>query len=197
MIRFGRKAQRGLSLVEVMAVITIMSVLVILAEPLGSVIFVREKEIHLLQTLRGIRKAIDQYYDRDSNGDGSPDNIWPRSWKDLYDSGLITPELTINPVTGKPEDWTVIVSLPPVGSTALGLISDGTNKYPQDTLFQFPPREWHLMLNSFGQPGTLPDAPPWNGVTFDQFYGSETGIWDIKYPEARVGLDDRSSYDMW
>lgn len=194
---------RGISLVEVMAVITIMSVLVILAEPLGVVVFVREKEVHLLQTLRRIRKAIDQYHERDANGDGTPDSIWPKSWGDLYDSGLLQPDMTVNPISGEVEDWTIIVSLPgpPVPysnlPTALDLIRTGRARYPHDPTFQISPRDWHIMLDSFGYPSSLPNTPPWNGAAFEVFYGSSAGMWDIRYPEARIGLDNRSTYDLW
>ncbi|MDP7421268.1 MAG: type II secretion system protein [bacterium] len=190
-------SSRGLSLVEVMAVITIMSVLVILAEPLGSVIFVREKEILLLQTLRRIRKAIDQYHERDSNADGTPDYIWPRSWVDLYDSGFIKSSMTVNPISGEVEDWAVILSLPDSGSTAMNLINAGNARYPHDPIFHISPRDWHVMLDSFSYPDQLPNRQPWNGANFGQFYGDGVGIWDIRYPEARIGLDERSTYDMW
>ena len=57
----GRGGQRGLTLVELIAVTAIVLILATMAVPVGATLVKRQKEIELRQALRTIREALDRF----------------------------------------------------------------------------------------------------------------------------------------
>jgi len=115
-----------------------MSIMAVIAAPLGQVIYFREKEIQLKLHLRKIREAIDKFYADNGHavlwnlekqrpwkeGDVTDPNLkvkyqtvrwigrYPTSWAELYE-GYLRKSFAINPMTNIAEDWSVVVSYPP------------------------------------------------------------------------------------
>ncbi len=58
-----RSSCRGLTLVELIATVTIVSILALGALPLAKVVMKRQKEVELRRALRAMRTAIDRYHD--------------------------------------------------------------------------------------------------------------------------------------
>jgi general secretion pathway protein G len=63
-----KNKQAGMTLVELIVVVTIVSILAMMAIPLTRVTLKREKEIELRRALRDIREAIDRYKDAADRG---------------------------------------------------------------------------------------------------------------------------------
>jgi len=67
MRRFGRRASwsssRGLTLVELLVTLAILSILAAAALPYAEVTVRREKELELKRALRDVRTAVDAFYD--------------------------------------------------------------------------------------------------------------------------------------
>ena len=64
----ARRNQRGLTLVELIFTVTIVSILAMAALPLARVSIKRQKEVELRRALREIRDAIDRYNDASVRG---------------------------------------------------------------------------------------------------------------------------------
>jgi general secretion pathway protein G len=62
------KRQRGLTLVELIFTVTIVSILSMAALPLARVSIKRQKEVELRRALRELREAIDRYKDASERG---------------------------------------------------------------------------------------------------------------------------------
>jgi prepilin-type N-terminal cleavage/methylation domain-containing protein len=136
---FSRKA--GYSLVELLVVVAVIMIVASISAPIGTVVFYREKEILLRKNLSKIRKAIDDYYeytkgqyrlleaemtdaeflpDDPDNPAGTrytSDEYWdwkfyPTSWQELYLNNFLKPEDTVNPFTGVPEDFDIVMAVP-------------------------------------------------------------------------------------
>ena len=63
-----RFSARGLTLVELIATVTILSILAIGALPLTKIVIKRQKEVDLRRSLREMRNAIDRYHDAALSG---------------------------------------------------------------------------------------------------------------------------------
>ena len=63
---FGKTGRfsHGLTLVELIATVAIVSILALGALPLTKVVIQRQKEVELRRALRNMRTAIDRYHDR-------------------------------------------------------------------------------------------------------------------------------------
>jgi len=64
----GSRKQRGLTLVELIFTVTIVSILSMAALPLARVSIKRQKEVELRRALREMREAIDRYKDAAERG---------------------------------------------------------------------------------------------------------------------------------
>jgi general secretion pathway protein G len=77
------KRQRGLTLVELIFTVAIVSILSLAALPLARVSIKRQKEVELRRALREVREAIDRYKDASDRGfvemkfgsDGYPEDL--------------------------------------------------------------------------------------------------------------------------
>lgn len=97
-MRIGK--QRGFSLIELMIVITIVSIIVSIAVPLYQKSITRTKESVLRNNLFTLRTLIDEYtYDKQKA---------PQSLRDLVDSGYLR-QIPVDPMTGSSETWRVIM----------------------------------------------------------------------------------------
>ncbi|HEX2523781.1 MAG TPA: type II secretion system protein [Terriglobia bacterium] len=79
----GVRSQRGLTLVELIFTVAIVSILSLAALPLARVSIKRQKEVELRRALREMREAIDRYKDASERGfvemkfgsDGYPEDL--------------------------------------------------------------------------------------------------------------------------
>lgn len=128
---------RGLTLVELIATVTILSILTMGALPLAKVSIKREKEIELRRALREMRDAIDRYKDASDRGfievkfasEGYPPDLETlvKGVKQLnaIDKKLrFLRRIPVDPMTGKPE-WGLRSSQDSPDSTSFG----GQNVY--------------------------------------------------------------------
>ena len=98
-MRFRRLAPRGFTLIELMIVITIIGILITLAQPSYNRAVTAAKEATLKENLFILRDAIDQYY---------ADNAkYPPSLTDLAEKKYIR-RVPKDPVTGSAETWSLV-----------------------------------------------------------------------------------------
>ena len=91
-------SRRGFTLIEIMIVMTIVSVLVSIAVPLYQASILRAKESVLKNNLFTIRTVIDEYtYDKKKA---------PQSLEDLVKEGYLR-QIPIDPMTGSDRTWVV------------------------------------------------------------------------------------------
>ncbi len=95
-----RRSQRGFTLIEILIVMTIVSILVSIAVPLYQRAIVRAKESVLKNNLFTLRTVIDEYtYDKKRA---------PQSLEDLVNEGYLR-QIPIDPITGSNQTWVVIM----------------------------------------------------------------------------------------
>ena len=101
MARLTRNGERrGFSLIELMIVLTVISIIVSIAVPLSQKSIVRAKESVLRNNLFTIRTVIDEYtYDKQK----APQNL-----RDLVDAGYLR-QVPLDPFTGSSETWQIIM----------------------------------------------------------------------------------------
>lgn len=93
-----KSSRRGFTLIEIMIVMTIVSVLVSIAVPLYQASILRAKESVLKNNLFTIRTVIDEYtYDKKKA---------PQSLEDLVKEGYLR-QIPIDPMTGSDRTWVV------------------------------------------------------------------------------------------
>lgn len=99
-MRAMRRSQRGFTLIEILIVMTIVSILVSIAVPLYQRAIVRAKESVLKNNLFTLRTVIDEYtYDKKRA---------PQSLEDLVNEGYLR-QIPIDPITGSDQTWVVIM----------------------------------------------------------------------------------------
>ena len=123
------KNERGYTLIEMMIVVSIISILATMALPSFQRSLIRAKETNLHRTLFVMRDTIDQYY--------ADHGRYPDSLQDLEDKKYIR-EIPMDPFTGQSGTW---ITIPPEG-LAEGNVYDvhsGSNKV---SLGGTPYNEW-------------------------------------------------------
>ena len=123
------KDRRGYTLIEMMIVISIISILATMALPSFQKQLVRAKETNLRRSLFIMRDTIDQYF--------ADHGRYPDSLQDL-ETGKYVRQIPMDPLTGSSDTW---VTIPPEGF-AEGNIYDvhsGSNKISLDGT---PYNEW-------------------------------------------------------
>ena len=102
-IRNGKdvmRSKRGFTLIEIMIVMTIVTILVSIAVPLYQKSIVRAKESVLRNNLFTLRTMIDEYsYDKKKA---------PQSIDDLVSEGYLR-QIPIDPITGSDQTWIPIM----------------------------------------------------------------------------------------
>ncbi len=92
--------RRGFSLIELMIVMTVMSIIVSIAVPIYQKSIVRAKESVLRSNLFTIRTIIDEYtYDKQKA---------PQTLQDLVEAGYLR-QVPIDPFTSSTETWQIVM----------------------------------------------------------------------------------------
>lgn len=136
LIRSGKQSRRrfGYTLVEIVIVLTIISILVSIAVPLYQKALLRTKESVLRNNLFTLRTVIDEYtYDKQK----APQNL-----EDLVRDGYLR-QIPSDPITGSNQSWKVIMedALTSVNQTEPGIfdVRSGSDK---TSLEGTPYAEW-------------------------------------------------------
>jgi general secretion pathway protein G len=95
-VRFRRSAPRGFTLIELLIVITIIGILVTLAQPSYQRAVTAAKEATLKENLFVLRDVIDQFFADNSK--------YPGSLQDMVDKGYLR-RVPRDPVTGSADTW--------------------------------------------------------------------------------------------
>lgn len=126
--------RRGFTIVEMIIVMTIISIIMSLAIPVYQKSLVRAKESVLKNNLFTMRTVIDEYtYDKQKA---------PQDLRDLVDAGYLR-SIPVDPMTGRADTWRVIMedSLASVNQSEPGIyqvLSGSTNKSLEGTSYS----EW-------------------------------------------------------
>ena len=129
-----RSGKRGFSLIELMIVLTIISIIVSIAVPIYQKSIIRAKESVLRNNLFTIRTLIDEFtYDKQKA---------PQSLRDLVESGYLR-QVPLDPMTGSSETWRIEMedSMSSVNQTEPGIfdVHSGSEKKALDGT---PYSEW-------------------------------------------------------
>ena len=158
-VRFRRRRplpQSGLTLVELIVAVAILSVLSLLALPLAKVQVKRERERELRSALREIRTAIDRY-------------------KEAADRNIFQVELNSE---GYPKDLEVLVEGVPMANSPDGKMLKFLRRVPRDPMTNST--DWGL--RSYQDP---PDSTSWGGENVFDVYSKSLGtaLDDSRYSE--------------
>lgn len=110
----GNKFRRGFTIVEMIIVMTIISIILSLAIPIYQKSLVRARESVLKNNLFTMRTVIDEYtYDKQKA---------PQDLRDLVDAGYLR-TIPVDPMTGRADTWRVVMedSLASVNQTEPGI----------------------------------------------------------------------------
>jgi general secretion pathway protein G len=134
MARPIRNGKRGFTLIELMIVMTIVSIIVSIAVPIYQKSIVRAKESVLRNNLFTMRTVIDEYtYDKQKA---------PQQLRDLVEAGYLR-QVPVDPMTGSSETWRIIMedSLTSANQTEPGIydVRSGSEKRALDGT---PYAEW-------------------------------------------------------
>jgi len=118
-----RSGKRGFTLVEMMVVMTIISILVSIAVPLYQKSILRSKESVLRNNLFTLRTVIDEYtYDKQKA---------PQSLEDLVNDGYLR-TVPLDPMTGSSQTWQLVMedAMSSVNQTEPGIfdVHSGSDK---------------------------------------------------------------------
>ena len=151
------RSARGFSLVEVIIVVTILTIMASAAMPLARVTQQRQKEAELRRTLREMRTAIDKF-------------------KDAVDNGLIATTELRPGSEGYPPDLDTLVEGVPQANDASGRKLKFLRRVPTDPMTNST--EWGLRSYQ-----DKPDTTSWGGQNVFDVYttSSATGLDGSKY----------------
>ncbi len=131
----GKRPRSGFTLIEILIVMTIVSILVSIAVPMYQKAILRAKESLLRNNLFTLRTVIDEYtYDKQKA---------PQTLQDLVSEGYLR-EVPVDPITGSNSTWKVIMedALTSVNQTEPGIfdVRSGSNLTSQ--LDNTPYADW-------------------------------------------------------
>ncbi len=130
----GNRFRRGFTIVEMIIVMTIISIILSLAIPIYQKSLVRARESVLKNNLFTMRTVIDEYtYDKQKA---------PQDLRDLVDAGYLR-SIPVDPMTGRSDTWRTVQedSLASVNQTEPG-IYDVKSGSDQKSLEGTPYAEW-------------------------------------------------------
>jgi general secretion pathway protein G len=130
----GNRFRRGFTIVEMIIVMTIISIILSLAIPIYQKSLVRARESVLKNNLFTMRTVIDEYtYDKQKA---------PQDLRDLVDAGYLR-SIPVDPMTGRADTWRTVQedSLASVNQTEPG-IYDVKSGSDQKSLEGTPYAEW-------------------------------------------------------
>ncbi len=133
-MRNGRGWRRGFTLVELMIVMTVVTVLISLAVPMYQKSIVRAKESVLRSNLFTIRTLIDEYtFDKQKA---------PQALEELVREGYLR-QVPLDPITGSNQTWKVVMEdvMSSVNQTEPGIF-DVRSGSDQTSLEGTPYSEW-------------------------------------------------------
>ncbi len=110
----GNKLRRGFTIVEMIIVMTIISIILSLAIPIYQKSLIRARESVLKNNLFTMRTVIDEYtYDKQKA---------PQDLRDLVDAGYLR-SIPVDPLTGRADTWRTVMedSLASVNQTEPGI----------------------------------------------------------------------------
>ena len=108
MVRRTLSGRRGFTLIEIMIVMSIITIIVSIAVPLYQKSLVRAKESVLKQNLFTLRTMIDEYtYDKQKA---------PQTLQDLVNEGYLR-QVPVDPMTGSNSTWKTIMEEPGSGAS--------------------------------------------------------------------------------
>ena len=107
--RGSRLAARGFTLIEILIVITIIGILLTLAQPSFNRAVTAAKEATLKENLFIFRDVIDQFY--------ADNTKYPASLNDLVEKGYIR-QVPKDPVTGSADTWVLVPATDEQGQAA-------------------------------------------------------------------------------
>lgn len=115
--------RRGYTLIEIVIVMTIISILISIAVPIYQKVILRTRETVLRNNLFTIRTVIDEYtYDKQKG---------PQSLDDLVQAGYLR-QIPEDPITGSNQSWKIIMedALTSVNQTEPGIydVRSGSDK---------------------------------------------------------------------
>lgn len=118
-----RTGKRGFTLIELMIVLTVISIIASIAVPLYNKSIIRAKESVLRNNLFTLRTLIDEYtYDKQKA---------PQSLADLKDAGYLR-AVPLDPMTGSADTWRVVMedAITSVNQTEPGIfdVCSGSDK---------------------------------------------------------------------
>ncbi|MBM3763039.1 MAG: prepilin-type N-terminal cleavage/methylation domain-containing protein [Acidobacteria bacterium] len=132
--RTGNKLRRGFTIVEMIIVMTIISIILSLAIPIYQKSLIRARESVLKNNLFTMRTVIDEYtYDKQKA---------PQDLRDLVDAGYLR-SIPVDPMTGRADTWRVVMedAMASVNQTEPG-IYDVKSGSDQKSLEGTPYGEW-------------------------------------------------------
>jgi len=107
--RRPRTSSRGFTLIEILIVITIIGILVTLAQPNFNRAVTAAKEAALKENLFIFRDVIDQFY--------ADNTKYPASLSELVEKGYIR-QVPKDPVTGSADTWVLVPATDEQGQSA-------------------------------------------------------------------------------
>lgn len=127
LIRSGRRARAGFTLIELMIVMAVIAILMSIAVPVYNRSITRAKESVLKNNLFTINQVIDEFtYDKQK----APQNL-----QDLVSEGYLR-QIPIDPITGTADSWKVVMedALTAVNQTEPGIfyVQSGSDKTSLD-----------------------------------------------------------------
>ena len=129
-----RNGRRGFTIIELMIVMTIVSIIVAIAVPMYQKSIIRTKETVLKQNLFSLRTVIDEYtYDKGKA---------PQSLQDLVTEGYLR-DVPSDPTTGSNTGWKIVMedAVTSINQTEPGIfdVRSGSDK---KSLEGTPYNEW-------------------------------------------------------
>lgn len=127
-IKIGKR-KKGFTLIELIIVMTIIGILLTIAQPTYKSSIVRAKETVLKENLYAMRSAIDQYY--------ADNGMYPSTLDELVVKGYLR-SIPKDPITNSNTTW-VLVSPPNPEETGVYDVRSGSN---ERSLSGMPYSEW-------------------------------------------------------